>query len=199
MNRNLKLGIFNLLGFGLAIIALVIGAYVFTNVYTQHGDEVEIPDVKGLTVSRAEPLFAAKGLECVVTDSIFSKTDKPGTILETVPPQGSKVKKGRTVQLKITSFTARMIEVPEIHDTSERHAMATLRSYGFEQISVKSVPGVYRDLVIGLECKGKPVVAGEKLPSNAPLSILVSSGDGMTFSDDSASVVPLDSPEENWF
>jgi hypothetical protein len=51
-----------------------------------------------------------------------------------------------------------------------------LRSLGFENVGIKTVPGVYKDLVMGLESKGTSVEPGQRVPANTPLSVLVSSG-----------------------
>jgi hypothetical protein len=74
-----------------------------------------------------------------------------------------------------------------------------LKSLGFERVDIKMVPGVYRDLVMGIESKGVPVVTGQRVPVNTPLSLLVSSG-----SDDLLLMEnPVDSTgismDESWF
>jgi len=199
MNRQLKIGLFNLLAAVVVVIALIIAAFFWLNSYTRHGEEVEIPDVKGITFERAKPLFSEKNLDCIISDSVFSKSVPAGTIVETLPPVGSKVKKGRTVQVVISSLAARLIAVPDVQGQSQKLAEATLRAYGFERLEIKLVAGQWRELVEGLELSGRPLVAGEKIPADSRISLLVSSGEGAAATDDSSSVILPDSPEENWF
>jgi beta-lactam-binding protein with PASTA domain len=189
----------NLLAAVLVLVVLLIAVLAWLGIYTQHGEAVEVPDVKGLQVEKAEPFFASKELQYQIIDSVFSKGAIPGSIVETIPSVGSKVKKGRTIYLKINSFTAQLLTVPDVKDLSLRHALAMLKSIGFERVETKSVQGIYRDLVIGLESKGVPVAPGEKIPVSTPLSLLVSSGTGeMIFTEDT-SVILEGTPDESWF
>ena len=167
--------------------------------YTQHGEAVEVPDVKGLLVADAEKFFTGKELKFAVIDSVFSKTVIPGSIFETTPPVGSMVKKGRTIYLKVVSFLPQLIAVPDVKDSSQRQSMAMLRSLGFEKIDVKMVPGVYRDLVLGIESKGSPLEAGQRVPANTPLSLLVSSGsDDLLLLENPVDSLSI-SLDESWF
>jgi beta-lactam-binding protein with PASTA domain len=188
----------NLFAIVLILIVLVMVVLTWLSVYTKHGEAVEIPDVKGLQIEKAESFFTAKNLYFQVVDSIFSKNATPGSIIETVPPVGSMVKKGRTIYLKINSFSAQLISVPETKDLSQRQALAMLQSMGFEKIEVKFVPGAYLGLALGLESRGVQINPGTKIPTNTPLSLLVSSGtEEAVFPENSSVTLPED--EESWF
>jgi len=202
--RSLLNNIFikNLLGLILVSILLAIIVLMWLNHYTQHGKAVEVPDVKGLSIEKAKPFFANKSLNYLIIDSVFIKNATPGTIAETTPMVGSMVKKGRTIYLKVTSYLPLLITLPDVKDSSQRQALAMLRSLGFENVVIKMVPGAYIDLVMGLEIRGVSVEAGQHVPADTPLSLLVSSG-----SDD---IMPLDNPgdsidstgvssDESWF
>lgn len=161
----------------IAVFLLLIFAVLkWLDVYTRHGQEVEVPVVKGMQVGDAVPFFENRSLKCLVIDSIFDKYALPGSIVETFPPMGSHVKEGRTIYITINSITAQLIAVPDVKEMSQRQALATLRSLGFENVQVKEVPGRYRDLVQGVELLGATVQPGDKLKGNSPLSLLVSSG-----------------------
>ena len=189
----------NLLGLIIVFVLLLIAVMIGLKYYTQHGKAVEVPDVKGLSVDNAEPFFISKELNFAVVDSVFNKAATPGSIFETTPPVGSMVKKGRTIYLKIVAFLPQLITIPDVKDTSQRQSRAMLKSLGFENISVKMVPGIYRDLVLGIESKGVAIEAGKRVPVNTPLSLLVSSG--------SEDILLLENPvdstavniDESWF
>jgi beta-lactam-binding protein with PASTA domain len=190
----------NLLIAVLVFLVLVFVILSWLKVYTQHGEGVEVPDVKGLQIEKAEAFFTSKELYFQIIDSTFSKGAIPGSILETVPPIGSKVKKGRTIYLKINSFTAQLIAVPDVKDLSQRQALAMLQSIGFERVAIKLVPGAYRDLALGLESRGMPVEPGSKFSLDTPLSILVSSGTGNPeMQGEDTSVILERTPDESWF
>jgi beta-lactam-binding protein with PASTA domain len=192
----------NLLGLILVTVVLISGVMLWLNIYTRHGKSVKVPDVKGISVEKAKPFFAKSNLNYSVVDSVYIRNAVPGSIAETTPPVGSPVKSGRTVYLKVNAWLPQLIAAPDVKDASQRQSLAMLRSLGFENVTVKPVPGAYRDLVMGLESKGSPVAPGQRIPADTPLSLLVSSG-----SDD---IMPLDNPsdtidsvnvssDESWF
>jgi hypothetical protein len=166
----------NLLLVILFFAALVVGISLWLNAYTHHGESVEIPDVKAMKLDDAQPLFDARELSYQVIDSTYNKALKPGTIIETLPPVGSKVKKGRTIYIRLNAYSAGMIAVPDVRDVSQRQANAMLKALGFERIETQWVEGVYRDLVVGLEYRGQALQIKDKVPAEAVLTLLVSSG-----------------------
>ncbi|MDR1561488.1 MAG: PASTA domain-containing protein [Dysgonamonadaceae bacterium] len=168
----------NLIIAAVLFIILCFAALKWLDDYTQHGDSVEIPDVKGLTVELAEPVFAGRNLVYQVIDSAFHKNFPPGGIIETIPSAGAKVKKGRTIFLRINSKDAQLTSIPDVEGSSQRQALAILHSLGFEKITVGLVPGQFRDLVVGIEIDGRKIQSGEKAPLDIPITLLVSSGLG---------------------
>jgi len=189
----------NLLGLILVFLVLIIVILMGLNRYTRHGKAVEVPDVKGLSVEKAAPFFTSKNLTYAVVDSVFVKGAIPGSIAETTPSIGSKVKEGRTIYLKVNAFQPQLITIPDVKDSSQRQSEAILRSLGFENVVIKIVPGAYRDLVMGIESRGVAMEAGQRVPADTPLSLLVSSG--------SDTIVPLETSadstdvnaDETWF
>jgi len=199
LNKLKNIYIRNLLGLILVSVLLVIIILIWLNRYTRHGETVDVPDVKGFSVEDAAPFFTQKGLNFSIIDSIFIKNAVPGSIDETTPPIGSMVKKGRTIYLKIYAYSPQLITIPDVKDASQRQSIAMLRSLGFENVTIKMVAGVYRDLALGIESRGKPLDAGQRVPADTPLSLLVSSGsDDILLMDN-----PIDSTDENqddfWF
>jgi len=187
----------NLLGLILVIILFAFMLTFWLNHYTQHGEAVEVPNVKGLTVENAAELFEKNNLNYTVIDSVFFKGAIPGTVAETTPSIGSMVKEGRIVYLKVNAFLPLLITIPDVKNSSQRQSFAMLKSLGFENVSVKMVKGDYADLTVGLESKGSPLEAGRRVPADTPLSLLVSSGSSdivpLGNSDDSIEITPDDS------
>lgn len=196
-----------IVSFLLAIVivcGLIYGTLLWLDSYTRHNEAVVIPDVKGLTMEQAAPFLEEKGIRYNIIDSVFSKDVAPGAIVEVVPAPGSKVKQGRIIFVTINANTSQMAIIPEVQDLSFRQAYALLRSLGFSSVEVKYVPGDYRDLAIGVERNERMLVPGVHVPLNAPLTLVVSSGEAAPDSTalDSLNVLPiepLDSEEENWF
>jgi beta-lactam-binding protein with PASTA domain len=170
--------------------------------YTRHGSSIEIPDISGLTVDSAAQRLAVHNITYQITDSAFQKDLPIGVIIETIPAAGSKVKEGCTIFLRINSDKVRLTSLPDVENSSQRQAETILRSNGIKNITVRIVPGQHRDLVTGLEIRGQAVQAGEKVPPDVQLTILVSSGLGEPDIDDiiNDTIVNIEHDDgENWY
>lgn len=181
---------------------LVYGALRWLDVYTRHGEAVEVPDVKGLKMDEATGVLEQSGLQYNVIDSVFSKDVEPGAIVELVPSAGQKVKEGRIVFITVNALTSQMATIPEVEDLSLRQAYALLKARGFERIDVEYVAGDYKDLAVAVELRGRVLKKDEHVPLTAPLVLKVSSGEAEMPVDslqEDASVVSIESEEENWF
>ncbi|MDH6305718.1 hypothetical protein M2459_002526 [Parabacteroides sp. PF5-5] len=175
--------------------AILYGTLKWLDSYTRHNEAVIVPDVKGLNVEEADRFFQSKGLRYTVIDSVFSKSVKPGAIVEITPSSGSKVKEGRIVFITVNAMTSQMAEIPEVEDMSFRQAYALLRSRGFENIETVYVSGVYKDLAIGIELRGRLLNRGEMVQLSAPLVLKISNGESILFPDDSiTTIVPSSTP-----
>lgn len=163
----------NLLLMGLVSVGLVIGLWYFLEDYTHHGESVEVPNVKGMPFHDAEYALKRAGLVAVVTDSSYNRTLPAGTILEQLPVNGKQVKSGREIHLTINTTKTPTLTVPDIADNcSLREAEAKLKAQGFKLGPVEYVPGD-KDWVLGVKCRGRHVVAGEQIPIDAPLVLVV--------------------------
>lgn len=160
----------------LVIIVLFLGLNWWLNEYTRHGQAVVVPDVKGLSMEEATVFFDNVNLRFEVVDSVYNKNTTPGAIVETIPTAGTKVKEHRNIYITINAKTSRMAIIPEVKDQSLRQAIAKLNAVEFKDVQVKSVEGAYKDLVLGLQYKGRDLNAGERLPLDSKLVLLVSDG-----------------------
>lgn len=184
------------------LMALIFIVLQGLSVYTHHGKQVDVPDVKGMQVEQAVPFLIRKSLHYEIVDSMHVRNKPAGSILETVPPVGTNVKEGRTIYLTVNSITSRMLTVPQLLDDkgfpsmSQRQAEAMLRSLGFETIRIRLVPESGKDLTVGLQtAEGTALVAGNRIPANTSLVLLVSSGERQIYVPNDSITIPED-PEE---
>lgn len=168
----------NILLMLVTFVVIVWGIFSYLNIYTRHNDTLEIPNLKGLQVQDAIALTASKDLKCEVVDSIYHEDGTPGAILEQVPKETSKVKRGRTIYLTVQSKNEPLATAPDLEDISFRQAETMLKSAGFTSITVKYVPSEFEGLVVGFEYKGRQVIAGQQLPKGAALTLKVGDGSG---------------------
>ena len=171
--KNILLSIF-------VTIALFLGLKWWLNDYTRHGQSVIVPDVKGLSIEEASTFFHNSNLRFEVVDSVYNKGTQPGAIVETMPTAGTKVKEFKNVYVTINANTSRASIIPDVKDQSYRQAIAKLNAAGFKDVQVKYKPEAYKDLVLGLEYKGRSINAGERLPLDSRLVLLVSDGEKST-------------------
>ena len=165
----------------LLLIVLVFFLIVFClkwwlNIYTHHGQAVVVPDVKGLKIEQAVEFFENNDLRFEIIDSVYNKSTIPGVIVETIPIAGTKVKKNKNIYITINAYSSQTNIIPEVDDQSYRQAVTKLNAAGFKNTQVKYIPAAYRDLVIGLEYKGRKIFPGERLPLDSRLLLLVSDG-----------------------
>ncbi len=181
---------------------IIYGVLKWLDVYTHHNKAVLVPDVKGLAIEEAGAFIENSGLRYNVIDSVFSKDVPQGAIVELIPSAGSKVKKGRILFVTINATTSQMAEIPEVEDLSFRQAYAILKSRGFTNIETKYVPGIYKDLALGIEMNDRLLTPNEKVLLTAPLVLKISSGESTpvdSLTDDLEAIAPLDSEVERWF
>ena len=172
---------------------IIWGVLNWLDVYTRHNEAI--------------PFLENNHLRYNVVDSVFSKEVAPGAIVEVIPNVGAKVKEGRILFITINALTSQMAAIPEITDLSFRQAYALLKSRGFNQIEVEYVLGEYKDLAIGVECKGRMLNTGELMPLTSSLILKISGGPDMDTLElegeaDSLDLKPVESinnDEENWF
>jgi len=193
--------VFNLLVAGVITLVLLGGVMFWLSSYTRHNEAVVVPDVRGLKVEEAAEYFDRSNLRYNVIDSVFSNDVPAGAIVEMIPEAGAKVKDGRIVFITINASTTQMAPMPNVQDLSFRQVQALLQATGFNSVEIEYVPGDYKDLVVGVEHRGRMLSSGEKVSLKAALVLKVSNGEGemLTTPTDSTAVEELDSEEENWF
>ena len=159
-----------------AFVGLVIIVLFLLNFYTKHNESITVPTVKGLQVQDAAGILESSDLRYEISDSIFQAEGAPGSIIEQIPKEQSKVKKGRTVFLVIKAKSVQLVSVPELKDYSRRQAEAQLASLGFNKVTIQEVPAAYKGLVISISYRGKQLTPNQKIPKGSPLVMTVGAG-----------------------
>jgi len=175
---NLKFfGVNLLLAVGIVVV-LMIGIVAGLRHYTDHGHEIEVPQVTGLYPEEASSLLSSTGLKLEIIDSTFSKKVPLGTIVEQNPPVESNVKEGRTIYVVINASTQKQVVLPELHDMSYRQAVNMLHQLGLRVGEILYEPSEYRDLVLDLRIDSVSIETGTKVNEGAEIIVVVGSGRG---------------------
>jgi beta-lactam-binding protein with PASTA domain len=108
----------NILAMAIIVVLLATGLKYGLDLYTRHGQTVEVPNVVKKTFNDAEDMLDQLHLTVVVSDTDYVKTLPPNTVLEQSPSAGDIVKPGRIVYLKINSPSTPKRPLPDIIDNS---------------------------------------------------------------------------------
>ena len=166
----------NLIAMAAVVMLLVAGCMVGIGVYTHHGESIAIPNLVHRKYADAEVILRNAGLQIEVSDTGYVKTLPPGCILAQSPAPGERVKGGRVVYVTINASHTPTLTLPDIIDNSSlREAMAKLTAMGFTLTQPQFIAGE-KDWVYGVLVNGRHVVAGDKIPVDAKVTIQVGNG-----------------------
>jgi serine/threonine-protein kinase len=171
-----------------ALIAILImallgaGAYL---VYMMLNDDegaglVIVPDLTGLTEAQAQTRLEQAGL--VLDDVSRRRTDQvpPGQVLEQNPPADRQVDEGSPVDI-VLSQAPKPVTVPRLDGLSVDDAQAALESVGLTlgDQSEENSETVDEGLIIS-----QSPAAGEQVPKDTPVDVVVSAGPSVVIVDD---------------
>lgn len=170
----------NVIAAAVILLALATLTLFLLRFYTHHGEAVIVPNIEGLTLHQAEPLLQERHLKCQVVDSVYSEHARPGNIINQTPATNSRVKKGRTIYVTVNTYNKPTISVPDVTQTSERSARATLEALGLKVIGVETRASEYRDLVLDVKtADGERLEAGSRLEVGSGVILVVSVSNGL--------------------
>ena len=185
--KHRKFGRFLITANILIIIAVAIAgiaiAYMFTAIFTKHGEETTVPKVENMSYTKAVEVLHAKGFNVDIRDSLFRDDVKPGFVIEQFPKAKAVVKPGRKIFLYINAVHPKEVVMDDGADRTSlalkrwtyRQAKARLTELGFTNIRTVTVLGA-DDRVVKVLANGKPVFQMQKVPITAPIIIEISDG-----------------------
>ncbi len=145
------------------------------NIYTRHGKVVEMPDFSGLTTTEVERMYG-KDYHFILIDSIYSKTQEPGSIVQQDPLPGSKVKHGRNVYYIIVAKTPERTTMPNLNNLSLRQALVLLESSGLEVKELHYVDHFARNAICEQHYNGTVIKPGTELIKGSQITLYVGLG-----------------------
>lgn len=162
----------------LIIVAIPIVALYMLDSFTHHGEKIEVPNVVGKSLYDAETMLKDRGLLAMVVDSVYDKRAPKGSVLEQTPKSGFEVKGGRMIYLTVNLNGEPMAQLPDVvGHGSLREAVALLQSLGFKLTAHKPVIGRPKDLVLGVKQGNRDVHAGETIPRDRALTLVIGGGE----------------------
>jgi eukaryotic-like serine/threonine-protein kinase len=157
---------FNLL---LALGTSLLAVFLFfqsLEFWTNHGEYLKVPDVKGKNYQEAVDALEKQGFDVLVQDSVYYDTLDPLVIIKQFPDPDATVKVNRTIYLTINRAIAPEIDMPNLVGMSFRNAELELKSRGLKN--------AVKEQLVGTE----PAKPGMKIAMGARVSLVLGAGIG---------------------
>ena len=175
-SREFRLTVLALVG-GIALIYLVF-FFVFLPLYTNHGEEVVVPDVTRMTLNNATEKLEGTDLRFEVVDSLYDSELEPLAVISQDPVPNSRVKPGRRIYLTINKTVPPLVKFPNIVGVSQYQAKLRLEGSSLSVGKMEYVPHQYANLVISVSYKGNKIKEGDPLPKFAKIDLTIGKGTG---------------------
>src|ERR1017187_1035478 len=121
------------------LVAVALMAAIVTMHFAIHGAEVQVPELKGMTVADARSETAGLGLNLDVDNRYYSGDVAAGHIMSQSPVAGTVVRKEWRVRVA-ESLGPQSVDVPDIVGADERVASLELRRAGLEVGEIARLP-----------------------------------------------------------
>lgn len=169
---------FKQVAIALGIIVVVIFLLLhWLDFFTNHGEEIAVPDLRKTTVEKAQEKLEELDLEAVVLDTVdFDPGFPPYTITEQDPLPKVGVKHNRKIYVKVNAGGYGTVKLPDLIQKSYRQAVPMLKTVGFEEGKKIYKPYMAKDVVLEMQINGKTVKPGSKVLKASKIDLVL--GDG---------------------
>ena len=158
------------------LVACLYACYISLDIFTDHGNQTKVPDVRWKLIDQAIDILEDAGLNYTI-DSIYNEDYAPGVVTDQSPNAGSSVKFARPILLTMNCLYPPQVEIPkDITDMAGTDGVTTLKTLGFRHVTTDTVPSEMQGLIIEVRVNGRSVEGGTKAALNS--KIVVSIGDG---------------------
>jgi beta-lactam-binding protein with PASTA domain len=156
--------------------ALLYGGFLLLDLYTRHGEEVEVPDFKGIYLKDLNTFVDGHSVTYEIVDSVYSTKVARGTVVDQNPVPGAKVKSGRPVYLTVNAMLSRKVKMPDLIDLSLKQATSLLETYGLQVGMLRYVEGL--PPVMEMLHKGRAIKAGDLVDEGSKIDLVLGKGSG---------------------
>jgi len=168
----------NLLIAVVALVVLGLSMQFWLNSFTKHGENIAVPDFRGMSQEKAQSVSEENNLEIVVVDSLYEIGKKPGVVLDQDPAPKTNVKEGRAIYVTLNASLPPKVKMPNLIDVSLRQAEAMLESYGLKVGRTSYKPDMAKNAVLEQRYKGAPIAPGKEISKGAAIDLVLGDGAG---------------------
>lgn len=174
----------------IVLVLVVLITLFWLRSYTNHGQQLELPDYVGINYDVAFKDAEDKSFKMVVKDSLHRVGIKGGEILNQLPVAYSKVKENRTVYVTVAKYDADMISLDDLPALYGKEYIR--KKEELERLEIESEIIGYRydtgepEHILEVQLNGKQIVGknmkgtGVSVPKGGKLSFVLSQRRGGT-------------------
>ena len=166
----------NVLALFLIGFFILYGTFVVLRHYTNHGEAIPVPDVRGLTLSEAAVILQANGMRWHMVDSVYVSSYRPGAVVNQNPEPLSRVKRNRNVFLIINALVPERVNMPNVVGVSYRQARSTLEQHGLAIGRLTYVPYMYENFVLRQLYNGQEIRRGTEIVKGSEIELVIGRG-----------------------
>jgi len=171
---------FFLINLGIVIfvyLVIIFSTIKYLDYYTNHGEEISVPNLIGKKSSDAKMILEDLGLSYEILDSIYDPKLPNGIVKQQMiePTSVSKVyvKSNRVVGLRL-SKNNELTEMPELVYKHVNFARGVLERRGLKLEAIEFIPTKEANgSVIEQKYNGKTIKGGEKIPIGSKIRLIV--------------------------
>ncbi|MDR0438559.1 MAG: PASTA domain-containing protein [Bacteroidales bacterium] len=160
-----------MMGVSLLIVILTL---LSLRIFTRQGQSFIVPDFTGLSINQLGTLQKEYGFEFEIIDSVFDRSQQPGTVLRHDPAPNATVKRGRKFYVTLVSSTPDMVVMPNLIDLSLRQATSLLESRGLFVGTITYQSGYFQNAVFDQIYRGQHIPPGENVRKGTYINLIVS-------------------------
>jgi len=164
----------------LALVAIIVLGFLlmqWLKFNTNHGEFIQVPDLKGKTLDVVEIELKDNKLQLEIQDSANYNPNYPKySVIEQYPLSGSQVKEDRKIYVTLNPSGYRKAVVPNIVRRTFRQAKPTLEAVGFEIGNISYKDDIGKDEVLEMRFEGKNLNEGEMLPITSKIDLVLGNG-----------------------
>lgn len=155
---------------GAALIWITLQSLSF---YTNHGEEIQVPNLYNLSIDEGKSLIEENKLRYTIYDSVYNSKLPAGCILDQSPKANALVKRNRTIFLTINSLKPEQVRFPNLVDNSFRQAYEILITNGFKIGKLDYVDYDYYNLVLYPKFSGDSIKHGDLIDKGSRIDLVL--------------------------
>ena len=163
----------------LFLFAIVFALLFWLDKNTRHGEQIEVPDLSGMTLEEALDALEERQLSHAILDTTsYNPKFAYQTVIEQIPAPGALVKQARKIYLSINRSGYKMTQVPYVVGKTLRQAEPALRSAGFRVGKLTYKKYIAKDEVLSIKFRQRKLEQGDQLPLTSLIDLELGDGTG---------------------